>query len=609
MPGSIRVKNKHIMYFIIILMAVTLLSYLLLPGVLYRIAAYYDRKFMPFHAQVYYQRIIDYLPFKSDAYLRRGKHLADLYLNNFHITHYPNSGTMWQTWLAEDSLSREETHKKALLYFEECLNRGYLETTDIYRSPINVLEYMVPLLILEGRLLEAENLLDEYPGKLPAPEELSFRNEIALRQEDGAKALTTFHGILQENSLGALLDEAAYLGRGLVGLGAYREAQEYYAFLLEEFPRLEESRESIHETAYLNKRWVWQKEFDRGAKVAADLLAGAEALGRVEGRATREGEPVEGLEVRLRFAPLEGIHYKNRQIGGNWGEPHPPAVTDAEGNFHFEDVYPGSYTVGLRIAPEDFIDLYTVIVGDKDLLTTTGGKLSPENPGVTVKAGETMAVYVLLRDTITVNKSPGEGEKVEGDIYISWEPYPEAVSYSLFIGGKMPYGSWTSLYQEGIRETEITITVDDLYDWVSGSMGGGKDGVHLHSLLGLRHPEGEVLWYINAHDEEGVLWEPLSSSKTDIGTSQSYSFFIPAEYNHAEKLLLAGRTRKAVEEFKKILEIYPDDTRALRPLAYLYAYGHKDFPQDKEQAKFYFTELYRVTGKEWLLDQIESLTR
>ena len=605
MPGSIRIKNKHIMYFIIILMAGTLLSYLLLPGILYRIAAYYDRKSMPFHAQVYYQRIIDYLPFKSDAYLRRGKHLADLYLHNFHITHYPSSGTMWRTWLAEDSLSRVETHKKALFYFEECLNRGYLQTTDIYREQINVLEYMVPLLILEGRLTEAENLLNEYPGQLPASEELSFRNGIALRQGDGAKALATFHGFLQENSLGALLDEAAYLGRGLVGLKSYREAQEYYTFLLEEFSRLDED----HESVYHEKRWVWQNEFDRGAKVAADLLAGAEVLGRVEGRAAREGEPVEGLEVRLRFASLEGIHYKSSKIGGSWGEPHPPAITDAEGNFTFEGVYPGSYTVGLRIAPEDFIDLYTVIVGERDLLTAAGGKLSPENPGVTVKAGQTMAVDVLLQDTITVNKSPGVGEKVEGDIYISWEPYPGAESYSLFIGGKMASGWWTSLYEEGIRGTEITITVDDLYDWVSGSMGVGKDGVHLHSLLGLRHPEGEVLWYINAHDEEGVLWPPLSSSKTDIGTSKSYSFFIPAEYNHAEKLLLAGRTREAVEEFKKILEIYPDDTGALRPLAYLYAYGRKDFPQDKEQAKFYFTELYRITGKDWLLDQIESLTR
>jgi tetratricopeptide (TPR) repeat protein len=596
MLGTIKIKNKYILYFLGFLIGGTLLSYLLLPGVLYQIAYRYDRKGMPFHAQVYYQRIIDYLPFKDEAYLMRGKHLADLYLDNFHMVYFPGSSYSWRTWLADTPLSREEILAEALFHLEECLKRGYLKPTDPYWPYPSVLNSMVPLLILDDRLTDAESLLNTYPGELDAAEKTFFRIEIALRQKNSEKALAAFYHTLQEEPLGFLLDEAAYLGRGLVGLGAYQEARDYYTMLLEEFARPKEGQHPYHHH-YDRNLWIWREEFSRGQQVAAALLAGEDVLGRVEGRAYREGKPVEGLHVHLQLGSINGTDFRYSIIGGNWGEPHPPVTTDAEGFFSFAGVYPGRYGIGMRLAPEEMEDLYGLVV-EPDI--KWAGTLSPENKEFALQAGETAALGIHFQDTMVVSQSPAQGERVKEDVFFSWEPYPGAESYGLFLGGKTEYGSVRALYRGGIRENNITIPLEDLYAFDLGGGGGSPDGASMSELLGLLY-RGEVYWYIEAHTGTGENRKTLSSTQSNLfGVDQS--FFIPVEYNRAEKLLLAGKTRQAAEELKKTLEKDPDDARALRTLARLYYSGGKNFPKDRTQAKAYYAELYRLTGKEWYLE-------
>lgn len=288
-----------------------------------------------------------------------------------------------------------------------------------------------------------------------------------------------------------------------------------------------------------------------------ELLRQTAAVGEpaaVSGTVVRgDGSPMVGVGVFLRHR--DDVYHSVLE-----NEPY-QTITDASGQFRFDGVLPGSYALYLGFTCEQ-IDGWTWPVGGNDWID--------------VAAGKQLTRQVTLRKLMDI-VSPVDSEAVTGDeIRFRWEPVDGAATYR--IGVHIPLGEGGTAgmtLREGVRETELTVPIEELYDEASLLAFTEKDGKDMPSplsLLGLANPDNRFYWNVEALDADGRPITRSNGYRLDESTIGRFPFFYvkARELAPEDRLLLDGRLDEALAGYKAAFAANEADRHSLRMIVRVY---------------------------------------
>ncbi|MBU9720888.1 MULTISPECIES: carboxypeptidase-like regulatory domain-containing protein [Bacillaceae] len=263
------------------------------------------------------------------------------------------------------------------------------------------------------------------------------------------------------------------------------------------------------------------------------------------------GEPLSNVRVVLRDARKTAV---STMIDERYD-----TVTDMDGSFTFEGVSPGDYHLMLGLLFEQ-VDGWAWPVEPMDTII--------------VENGEKKEVHAELTPLIETYHPRDYDVIKDEEITFSWEDYPGAESYTLFLTRELSEGGSASNVVKGnIEDSEVTIQVDDIY-----SLGGAlfseeewKNNLYPANLLGFANPEGSYSWYVQAYDGDGKIIGQSNGYRLREETMGSLPFFYlkERELTEADRLLIDGEIEKAYDKYKEAAFGGDEDIHSLRMLTRL----------------------------------------
>ncbi|ADU31059.1 carboxypeptidase regulatory-like domain-containing protein [Evansella cellulosilytica] len=322
-------------------------------------------------------------------------------------------------------------------------------------------------------------------------------------------------------------------------------------------------------------RWLGSPYYNNLIDLQEELLNvnGDGDFHNLEGKVMKSnGEPLSNVVVVLRDA-ADDFYSSSLENERHY------TVTNADGSFQFNHVAPGSYQAYIGLSFEQ-VDGWVWPVDMYETIEVGGIGAEPYN-----------IVLTPLIDTHT----PTKYEVIEeNEITFSWENYDGAHSYSLFVGIQVDGSALSSPFKESIKESSITVSVDDLYNQRVGVMfGEGEwDNVQGESLLAFTNTEGTFFWSVSAFNEAGELIGQSNGYRLQEETMGDIPFFHLNErkMTEADNLLLEGKIEKAYATYKKDVKNNSDDVHSLRMLNRIKAVSD----EEHEEALAYLLALGNV---------------
>jgi hypothetical protein len=320
--------------------------------------------------------------------------------------------------------------------------------------------------------------------------------------------------------------------------------------------------------------------------VAEDLKTSIESMddnaggASIEGRITRsDGQPLANAGVFLKDEP-NVMRTSPSPFDEKYG-----TVTGPDGSYSFHGVAPGSYQVQVGL-----------------LLEQVDGWSWPADmyEWVDLEADEAEQYDIELTPLINIS-GPKDYETLENEtITFDWEDYPDAASYTIFLGIEVDggAGSLSVGFMEEIPESQITFEADDLYAKAVGFSFGDEewDSVQPESLLAFANVHGSYFWYVHAFDEDGEFIGQSNGYRLKEETMGALPFFRlqEREMTEADNLLMYGKAREALALYKENVAENEDDIHSLRMITRINGLDEKN----AEETAQYQKRLYEVAPDE-----------
>ncbi|WP_404350978.1 carboxypeptidase-like regulatory domain-containing protein [Sutcliffiella horikoshii] len=255
--------------------------------------------------------------------------------------------------------------------------------------------------------------------------------------------------------------------------------------------------------------------------------------------------PMEGVGVYLRDK-----NNLNFSIGS---EERYQSVTDKNGEYVFKNVPSGSYQLRFGFT-FDQIDGFALSM--------------PANPWIEVDDKDVVAQDSLINPLIEIHQPANSEEISEDQLQFSWEPVEGAEYYNISVGREIEGGSVSHDLKSGIKSTELTVPVEDLY-FSQGAILFMEDsdwkGIDYSSVLGFADPRGRFFWNVEAYDEKGNLITQSHGYRLGADTFGNLpTFYLKnRELTKADRVLLKNKPEEALEMYKQNYAEDPDDLHSL----------------------------------------------
>ncbi|UTR12807.1 carboxypeptidase-like regulatory domain-containing protein [Evansella sp. LMS18] len=489
-----------------------------------------------------------------------------------------------------EAAERYFTLEESAPYFLEYLEKG--PAGDTHRKAADILSvYYYGVGDYENLSLTLQKAAGRYDNNSEHYHELKLRNieqAVNFQEFEAAEALIDqYEKEIPESFPDARLQVAMLEARSYMLQDKTEEALAVLDAAMEDYREherqlLEEMKE--HDPEYTNE---FQEE-SYYLTVAEDLKASIESMddnawsASMEGRITRsDGQPLANAGVFLKDEP-NVMRTSPSPFGEKYG-----TVTGPDGSYSFHGVAPGSYQVQVGL-----------------LLEQVDGWSWPADmyEWVDLEAGEAEQYDIELTPLIEIN-SPKDFETLENEtITFDWEDYPDAASYTIFLGIEVDggAGSLSVGFMEEIPESQITFKADDLYAKTVGFSFGDEewDSVQPESLLAFANVHGSYFWYVHAFDEDGEFIGQSNGYRLKEETMGALPFFQlqEREMTEADNLLMKGKVREALALYKADA----DDIHSLRMITRINGLDEKN----EEETIEYQKKLYELAPDEGTLFHI-----
>ncbi|MCF8012659.1 MAG: tetratricopeptide repeat protein [Clostridiales bacterium] len=361
-------------------------------------------------------------------------------------------------------------------------------------------------------------------------------------------------------------------GEVLTALGQWEKAREIFKELPQKAAAIYNKEIKEQDAAAMNVA-EWEEISQRHLRILSAAQKNNDEKGSITGKVTLENKGLAGAHVYL----IDNAVNKDYYTGMTRGMPE--AVTGLQGEFTFENLLPGDYTLGAAVPVRD-IQGYTL--------------QQPLNK-MKVGPGEVVQAKINFAPTIKLNSMRSTEIKDE-EIKFKWEEVKGAASYDLFLGpvsrdesGKIT-ASYTTTLRSGIKDNHLTFNIQEEINKSSNfkriSYSNGKASPE--SILGLLHSEGEYTWGVKAYDSEGNLLTGstgygLYAQKKDLPIFKISS----GKLTRGDRLVLQKEYQKAAEAYEEQIKDNPLNTHSLLMLARLYQYGEHGNSKPEKAAVYY----------------------
>ncbi|WP_170289454.1 carboxypeptidase-like regulatory domain-containing protein [Metabacillus lacus] len=380
--------------------------------------------------------------------------------------------------------------------------------------------YRAKLLIRDHKLTEAQELL-KYMKAEAEQEESDLHGEIALLEAEI---------LLGNNNLAAATELVSNIKEKLET--EYQEQKEEDD---EEWtPAVLEQLRSLHQ--HLQK---------------ALKINNTNTFSTIKGRIVRsDGTPVSHAGVFLRE---EQVVHRSVTPGDQY-----QVFTDSNGNFTIASVIPGAYQIYLGLSFEQ-IDGWTYPI--------------PADPWIDLDGTPAEDINIVLQPLMDLNYPVNQEAVSESEISFAWEKVKGAAYYDISVGVEMNGGSITSPLFTKIRDNELTVPLEELYDKRLGYVSENADwkSVAPESIIAFTNTEDRFSWSVEAFNSEGDLITRSNGYRLDEKTMGNLPFFYLKErsMSEADRLLLDKKIQKAYDKYKEDYEKDAEDKSSLRMLARL----------------------------------------
>jgi tetratricopeptide (TPR) repeat protein len=571
----IRMKGKHIVLSMAVILLLSGAVYAAAPGILYGRANVLAGRGENDLADRYYNLIVKRFPRSDEAvralYFSAQREAAGGSGPDY-INIFPSS--MWT-----DGAHGSPSQLQSAIAKFELLRERYSESPwavhalhEIGQAYYHLGEYDTAAEYLVQAVEESKM------GKVESTQLLA---EIYRRRDDYERALALVERSLAEKPNNDRLGMQRLKGLILMDMGCFEEAKDIFAALPEMAEKL--YRELLADEGPGVKAQNlanWGEIATRYILRIDRLIQTGGTTGTITGRILRDGAGLANGRVYL----------IDREIYGDYNtsltEDLPRVVTGSDGTFVFTGLAPGRYDLGVGVKVADI----------------AGYTLRQSKEAVAVAAGETARRDLEFIPSVRL-VAPLAGAAAVDKIAFIWEPVAGAVSYDVFWGPvlRRPDGTiasrYTSVWRSGITECTATLDVAAAaaQNRFTGSIAYDQDGIDPLSVLGPLYAGGEFTWGVYAYDAAGNRINDSSGSgflvRNDVMPFFTLAGKTPGE---ADRLLLARDYAAAIAGYEKALDQNPQDAHSLLVLARLYQLGRRPEEADPARAADYYERFLAV---------------
>lgn len=269
--------------------------------------------------------------------------------------------------------------------------------------------------------------------------------------------------------------------------------------------------------------------------------------------------------------------------------------TDENGNFEFDNLSKGEYSIEVRI-PSMFFLNNEVVISSSDF----------DEGWMNIDISETKELNICFNSVIKVLEPKGIVEPINDEVKVKWEAYSNASYYKVeMISFENPVSLSGSRSQvivsDKVYNTEYTILMDEIKHMNLGFSINGEGIISPQAFFGYSYPGSILPLVISAYNDNN---EKISTSLSIISQFNDISAIELNDDNmiNADKLVLEGKVREATAEYEKYLEENLEDIRVLTILTRIYSIGYKRDTEkgiyighDKEKAVEIAEKVYKLT--------------
>ncbi|WP_404449600.1 carboxypeptidase-like regulatory domain-containing protein [Sutcliffiella horikoshii] len=432
----------------------------------------------------------------------------------------------------------EERLPYLLKYVEEGPTDGYMES-----AANEVAEYYNK----EGEWQKGDRVLQT---ALDRGNGTYFRSDLATKQIDLAarngqyeRALTYIEeftaNVSEDDSYTKAMAVKSHADI-LMSRGEYEKVLALVEKALKDISRVKKERDDPEDTLYHEEKQL--------EEIKDRIKNGQNSVNTVRGKVFSNSDgkiPLEGVGVFLR--DKNNLNYS---IGS---EERYHSVTNSKGEYVFKDVPAGSYQLRFGFT-YDQIDGFALSM--------------PSNPWIEVENKDVVAQDSIINPLIEINQPVNSEEITDNQLHFSWEAVEGATYYSISVGREVEGGSVSHGLKSGIKSTELTIPVEELYF----SQGGIQfteesdwSGIDYSSVLGFADPRGRFFWNVEAYDEKGDLITQSQGYRLRDDTFGNLpTFYLKnRELSKADRMLLKNKPEEALKMYKRNYADNPDDLHSL----------------------------------------------
>lgn len=577
---TIRVKNKHLIIAIMLVLSVVGLVRASGDEYLFKMAEEARRNNSPAKAIAYYDRYISEYPNNEDVpvalywsalLLPDGKDfLAVIFPSHSTVRHsdgavqdmprgiltrqerlqriladYPDS------WAAPHALRElaEAFYHSGDPRAEEFLLKAAMEGKG--GGDIDAALNLVNMYVAEGRFSEAIDLLDYCAREMP-----TF---LAEQRE-----------IMRGDVLAALGNYEAAKAAYEEALNAFERGADYWAKQSAQGRDIGPSPDDVRST-----RSFYHDQVDvklASLKALVDAGDAAKGLGTVEGVVLLAGRPLEGVKVLVNEVN-DSSRFSSDMRGMPWKS------TGNSGEFDFELPSGRRYEVGIAL-------------NDEAARKVEGYHLQMLGAELTLGAGETKRVQLRFVEPVIVIQ-PAQGFVYGGQPFsVKWQAYPGAEAYAVsFRFITFDEHGHGSIGTGGVATSDTGVELDRIPAPAFGAYGGDQRGILPAYLTG---KADAYSLHIDALDGKGNVIS--SSGGLYFGTSPNEVNLIQVkgyDPSEAEKLLIDRKYDEAVAVLEERIARHPYDVEALEILGRVYFMGTYYLEQDHRDDNMAHKDLKR----------------
>ncbi|MBP2000649.1 tetratricopeptide (TPR) repeat protein [Paenibacillus shirakamiensis] len=263
-----------------------------------------------------------------------------------------------------------------------------------------------------------------------------------------------------------------------------------------------------------------------------------------------DGTPIAGVGVYLR----EASDLNHSLTSSEMYE----TVSNERGEYKFYGVLPGNYQLEAGFDYEQ-MNGYMWARSDDDW----------------IKAGRSQQITknIVLHPLMEIT-SPSNHETITGkNVHFSWTSVPGASYYNISLWLGTDGGSIGSSFKMHIKDSELSVPVEQIYNQSTGISSHDKDGKpDSLSILGFSNPNGNMWWTVEAYDAQGHIMTSSNGYRLDTDTVGKLPFFSLKErtLTLADQLVLQGKLDDAMKRYKEDHKQNPFNVHNLQMILQLY---------------------------------------